>query len=35
MSILGFTIGHERIAAIHILADPGRLRQLDLSAFEA
>jgi len=34
-SILGFTVANDRIIAIDALADPSRIRRLDLSALEA
>src|SRR3954453_8363453 len=33
-SVIGFTVRQGRIAAIDILADPARLRNLDLSALD-
>jgi len=33
-AVIGFTIANGRIAAMNILADPDRLRRLDLSAIE-
>jgi RNA polymerase sigma-70 factor (ECF subfamily) len=33
-SVIGFTIANGRIAEMNILADPDRLRRLDLSAIE-
>ena len=33
-SVIGFTVRRGRIAAIDILADPARLRDLDLSALD-
>ncbi|HEX9163242.1 MAG TPA: RNA polymerase subunit sigma-70, partial [Thermoanaerobaculia bacterium] len=34
-SVIGFTIANGRIAEMNILADPDRLRGLDLSAIES
>ncbi|PWU44243.1 RNA polymerase subunit sigma-70 [Micromonospora globispora] len=31
LSVMGFTVAHERIVAIDVLSDPERLRQLDLT----
>jgi RNA polymerase sigma-70 factor (ECF subfamily) len=31
LSVMAFTVVHGRITEIHILADPARLRQLDLA----
>ena len=33
-SVIGFTIAADMVTEINILADPDRLRKLDLSAFE-
>jgi RNA polymerase sigma-70 factor (ECF subfamily) len=32
-SVIGFTVAHGKIVAVDILADPARLRKLDLSLF--
>ena len=34
VSVMGFTISHEKIVEIDILADPERLRGLDLSVLD-
>jgi RNA polymerase sigma-70 factor, ECF subfamily len=33
-SVMGFTVRDGKIAEIDVLADPERLRQVDLTAFE-
>jgi hypothetical protein len=33
VSVMGFTVRNEKIIAIDVLADPARLRQLDLTAW--
>ena len=33
-AVIGFTIANGRIAEMNVLADPDRLRRLDLSAIE-
>jgi hypothetical protein len=33
-AVIGFTVAHEKIVEIDILADPARLRQLDLTGLE-
>jgi hypothetical protein len=35
LSVIGFTIAHSRIVEMHILADPERLKRVDLSAIES
>jgi RNA polymerase sigma-70 factor (ECF subfamily) len=34
LAVLGFTVRHDRIVEIDILADPARLRRLDLAALD-
>jgi RNA polymerase sigma-70 factor (ECF subfamily) len=33
-AVIGFTVAHGKIAEIDVLADPARLRELDLAVLE-
>jgi RNA polymerase sigma-70 factor (ECF subfamily) len=35
ISVTGFTVRHGRIIEMNVLADPGRIRQLDLTFLDA